>query len=41
METNMIERNEVIDGIAVINRDFEIVTANEDLYKFIGIAKVY
>lgn len=41
METNMIERNEVIDGIAVISRDFEIVTANEDLYKFIGIAKVY
>lgn len=41
METNAIEKNDIIDGKAIVNRNFEIVTANEEFYRFIGIAKYY
>lgn len=41
MESNVIVTNAVINGIAIIDHEFEIITANEDLYKFIGISKAY
>lgn len=43
MELNTFENHEnfIINGTAVIDRNFEIVTANEEMYKFIGISKIY
>ncbi|MDO5403814.1 MAG: hypothetical protein Q4F11_10295, partial [Eubacteriales bacterium] len=41
MESNIIGKNDIINGMAIVNRNFEIVTANEELYRFIGIAKYY
>lgn len=46
MELNTFENYEnnenfMINGTAVIDRNFEIVTANEEMYRFIGISKIY
>ncbi|CDD55831.1 putative uncharacterized protein [Bacteroides pectinophilus CAG:437] len=41
MESNYIEKYELIDGWAIINVNFEIVSANESYYRFAGIARNY
>lgn len=38
MEKNVIEKYELIDGHAVIDADYNIITANEEMYRFIGIS---
>ncbi len=36
MKSNNIEKYELIDGISIVDRDFTILTANEQMYRFIG-----
>lgn len=38
MEKNVIEKYELIDGHAVIDENYNIITANEEMYRFIGIS---
>lgn len=38
MESNIIEKYELIDGHAVIDENYSIVTANEEMYRFIGVS---
>ncbi|MGN0327821.1 MAG: GGDEF domain-containing protein [Lachnospira sp.] len=41
MDINYIEKYELIDGYAIVDNDFSIITANENMYKFIGISTKY
>lgn len=41
METNVIEKYDLIDGIAIIDQNFIIITANEIFYRFVGLATNY
>ena len=41
MDENQNNKYELIDGYAVVDNNFEIITANEALYKFIGISIKY
>ena len=36
MKNNNIEKYELIDGISIVDRDFTVLTANEQMYRFIG-----
>ena len=36
MKNNNIEKYELIDGISIVDRDFTILTANEQMYRFVG-----
>ena len=36
MENNNIEKFELINGQAVINLNYNVITANEEMYRFIG-----
>ena len=38
MEKNIIEKYELIDGHAIIDMNYNIITANEEMYRFIGIS---
>ena len=38
MELNYIDNYELVNGYAVIDSDFSIITANERMYKFVGIS---
>ena len=38
---NRIEKYELLDGSAIIDADFHIVTANEAMFQFMGISKRY
>lgn len=40
MEKNIIEKYELIDGHAIIDTNYNIITANEEMYRFIGISTV-
>lgn len=37
MENNLITEYEVIDGVAIVDSQFNIITANEQMFRFIGI----
>lgn len=41
MNSNFIEKYELIDGWAIVNNNFEVVSANENYYRFVGIARYY
>ena len=41
MKNNLIEKFELIDGTAIFNNNFKIVTANESMYRFMGISLEY
>ena len=41
MDENQNNKYELIDGYAVVDNNFEIITANEALYKFIGVSIKY
>lgn len=41
METNVIEKYDLMDGEAIIDQNFIIVTANEIFYRFVGTATNY
>lgn len=36
MENNLIEKYELINGTAIVDNDLNIITANEELYRFMG-----
>lgn len=38
MELNYIDQYELVNGYAVIDTDFSIITANEPMYRFVGIS---
>lgn len=38
MELNYIDQYELVNGYAVVDTDFSIITANERMYKFVGIS---
>lgn len=38
---NFIEKYELIDGWAIVNNNFKVVSANENYYRFVGIARDY
>lgn len=37
MENNLIEKYELINGTAIIDKEYNIVTANEETYRFLGL----
>ncbi|MGN0317242.1 MAG: hypothetical protein ACI4E1_04815 [Lachnospira sp.] len=41
MDKNYIEKYELIDGYAIVDNDFSIITANESMYKYIGVSTKY
>ena len=41
MNSNFIEKYELIEGWAIVNNNFEVVSANENYYRFVGIARYY
>ena len=41
MEKNIIEKYELIDGHIVVDNNFKIITANEEMYRFIGISLAF
>lgn len=41
MDINYIEKYELINGYAVVDADFSVITANENMYKFMGISTKY
>jgi GGDEF domain-containing protein len=40
-EANIIEKYELINGMAVIDSNLQVITANENFYKFVGISRCY
>ena len=38
MEKNIIEKYELVDGHAIMDVGFNLITANEEMYRFIGIS---
>lgn len=38
MEKNIIEKYELVDGHAIVDVGFNLITANEEMYRFIGIS---
>lgn len=38
MEKNIIEKYELVDGHAIVDAGFNLITANEEMYRFIGIS---
>ena len=41
MEKNIIEKYELIDGHIVIDNNFSIITASEEVYRFIGVSLAF
>lgn len=41
MEKNIIEKYELVDGHAIMDMSFNLITANEEMYRFIGIATIH
>lgn len=39
MESNLIKKYELIDGHIIMDMNFDVITANEEMYRFIGISK--
>lgn len=37
MENNLITEYQVIDGSAIVDREFNIITADEQVFRFIGV----
>lgn len=37
MKNNLITEYEIIDGFAIVDNNFNIITANEEMFRFIGI----
>lgn len=38
---NFIEKYELVDGWAIVNNNFKVISANENYYRFVGIARYY
>ena len=38
MEKNLIEKFELLDGNAIIEMNYCVITANEQMYRFLGIS---
>ena len=41
INVSRIGKYELLEGYAMVNKNFHIVTANEAMYQFMGIAKRY